>query len=264
MVRERISTSGVIRPLEPPSELAGCNVPLDKICRINEKSAKRYIEGLTAWDKKFGKMAKRIAKERDSNLRLAKQNAPRYIGRLVSTIGRHESRNAKEDGKKPEEEEGESTVLGSPNWSWTWALEGEDPPPSSIVARLDTKEALRLARVADKGFEDTETRMSGNNLWANIMEFLTAGPEHPPQKTPTSSPPRPTKQDIIVTPKPHHSDSSATVVPEGAPQGTAPALGGVLLSSSKLLGGVRRRREEAAKAAGASPSLSTDLETEPV
>jgi hypothetical protein len=59
-----------------------------------------------------------------------------------------------------------------------WALdEDERPPSSSIVARRDTEEALKLARVADEAVLASEQTLSANNLWNVIISFLMDTPD---------------------------------------------------------------------------------------
>lgn len=61
--------------------------------------------------------------------------------------GRHFSEGGGEEEAKPEGGTPEAAVendsdirvtLNSPLWTWSWALDDEVPPPSSIVARGDT------------------------------------------------------------------------------------------------------------------------------
>lgn len=61
----------------------------------------------------------------------------------------------------------------SNTWSWSWAVSGENPPASSIVARRDTTEARRLARIADQSVAQEESKLSGNKLWNILANFLT-------------------------------------------------------------------------------------------
>lgn len=67
----------------------------------------------------------------------------------------------------------------SGSWSWAWALDTDErPPPSSIVARRDTQEAVELARIADQSvLAEEDVVMSGNNLWSLMVNFLTASPD---------------------------------------------------------------------------------------
>jgi hypothetical protein len=85
------------------------------------------------------------------------------------------------------EDKTQTTVMGikdgllasSGSWSWAWALDAnENPPPSSIVSRRDTQEALRLARIADQPMLHSEEHsMIPNNLWSGFVSFLTVTPD---------------------------------------------------------------------------------------
>jgi len=72
MMRERVSTTGVLRPLEPEPELPALNLSAEYIGAVNEGVARRYIEGQARWEKKFGKTARKIEAKREKNLELAK------------------------------------------------------------------------------------------------------------------------------------------------------------------------------------------------
>lgn len=137
MIRERVSTSGVLRPLEPESELPACKMRLEDIGVINVSAVKRYLEGQALWDAKFSGTIKSIAKMRVKNLELARKEGRKSMSVLHGALA---------NGAKTPEEHGGSpsssvTFLGSNTWSMGWALEGENPPPSSIVSRRDTAEA---------------------------------------------------------------------------------------------------------------------------
>jgi hypothetical protein len=141
MIRERVSTAGVLRPLEPEIELPACNVPLEYIGVINAAAVKRYLDGQALWDAKFSGTLKSIAKTRVKNLKLAREEGRKSMGALAGALANgtvKESEAGEEDGASPSSS---VTFLGSSNWSMSWALEGENPPPSSIVSRRDTAEA---------------------------------------------------------------------------------------------------------------------------
>ncbi|KAG9079465.1 hypothetical protein FS749_008511, partial [Ceratobasidium sp. UAMH 11750] len=57
-----------------------------------------------------------------------------------------------------------------------------NPPPSSIVSRRDTAEARQLAVCADR-YLDGESKMSGNNLWSVVVDFLTQTPDRNAKST---------------------------------------------------------------------------------
>ncbi|KZP28521.1 alpha/beta-hydrolase [Athelia psychrophila] len=187
MIRERVSTRGVIRPLEPESDLDAFQVPEEIIGNFSELAVRRYLDAQAKFDKKFHGTQKVIDKRRQRNLELAKNDIFRNMATLQGDVSN--SKGKKLPKRKETVQKGIMAGLqaASGSWSWAWALDaGERPPPSSIVSRRDTTEARRLARVADQaGLDDDNTWMSGNQLWSSLTDFLTA----PPGKdTPKSTP----------------------------------------------------------------------------
>jgi hypothetical protein len=172
MIRERVSTQGVIRPLEPEDELDAFHVAPDVIGVIGEVAARRYIDATTHFDKKFSGAIKAIEKDRRRNLERAKQDIYGHMAHLQAFLWGEEK-----DVKRKGIKEGLKAMSGS--WGWAWALDGQErPPPSSIVSRRDTAEARRLARIADKSvMPDDECAMNGNSLWSIVVNFLSAAPE---------------------------------------------------------------------------------------
>jgi hypothetical protein len=53
MIRERVSTRGIIRPLEDEDDLPALQVPFEELGMIKELPAKRYLTGQGLWDKKY-------------------------------------------------------------------------------------------------------------------------------------------------------------------------------------------------------------------
>jgi hypothetical protein len=152
MIRERVSTIGVCRPLEPPSELAALNVPLAEVGVIKEGQAMRYLNGQKLWDKKFHRAAKSVEKHRRKNLKAAKERDSRKLVRLWEDRIRKNDKEVSESTTTTDDEgdeEGWETEGGvvmrgheqrdliDQSWSWEWALHGEAPPPSAIVSRRD-------------------------------------------------------------------------------------------------------------------------------
>ena len=62
MIRERVSTHGVLRPLEPEEELTAFKLPSEVIGEISELAVRRWMDGTAKFGKKFGKTAKAIEK----------------------------------------------------------------------------------------------------------------------------------------------------------------------------------------------------------
>ena len=158
--------------MEPEAELPALKVKDHLIGAICELSLRRYIRGQTKFDRKFSGTLKSVKKERARNLKLAHKESDKSMGHLESYLE-----------KVGERSHSEVNPLDSPrvqkvtagSWNWSWALdEDEHPPPSSIVSRRDTREARKLAMIADLMPENT---MSGNNLWQHLVTFLTAAPD---------------------------------------------------------------------------------------
>lgn len=180
MIRERVSTRGVVRPLEPEAELSAFALPPELVGVISELALRRYLDGRTKFDKKFHKTTKSIAKQRKRNLETAKKDAMKNMSQLQTYLADDKRAN----GQPPPKFRCIQDGLKSGSWSWAWALDvDEHPPPSSIVSRRDTDEAVHLARIADQSVLVEENTMSGNNLWSMIVNFLTVTPErkHPHQ-----------------------------------------------------------------------------------
>ncbi|KAL1678968.1 hypothetical protein EV122DRAFT_210830 [Schizophyllum commune] len=152
MIRERVSTAGIVRPLEPESELPAFQVDPDAVGRITELTVRRFIDGKARYGKKYERALKGIERERK---------------RLLERARKQTASPAPTSTPQPDK----------PSWGWGWALDGERPPPSSVAARRDTEEAMRLARIADEGVFQREHVLSGNNLWSVVVNFLTVGPE---------------------------------------------------------------------------------------
>lgn len=175
MIRERVNTQGIIRPLEPESELPACQMPIAVVGTFSELAARRYIRGRAGHDKKFESTSNRIAKQRNRNLAAEKKRTVRTMTQLQMNFFQDAPLGSEFSTKKGVKE---GLTLSAGSWSWAWALDGDErPPPSSIVARRDTEEARRLGKIADQSIMPQENPMSGNNLWQVLVNFLSATPD---------------------------------------------------------------------------------------
>lgn len=175
MIRERVSTHGIIRPLEPESELSAFSLPPELIGVVSELAIRRYIDAKAKFDKKFSGTTKTIEKHRHKNLGIAQKDAMRNMTQLQHYVAQDApGENTRETFKGIKD-----GLKTSGSWSWAWALDTDErPPPSSIVARRDTQEAVELARIADQSvLAEEDVVMSGNNLWSLMVNFLTASPD---------------------------------------------------------------------------------------
>ncbi|KAF9026049.1 alpha/beta-hydrolase [Hymenopellis radicata] len=171
MIRERVSTKGVVRPLEPEDQLAATTYPPELLGTISELLLRRLIDAVQRHEKKFAHAIKDIEKQRRQTIRRAAQDIERNMGLLQSTLQQGtEGHSASGMGIK------EGLIPSAGSWSWAWAIDGhETPPPSSIVSRRDTEEARRLAKIADLGVfqQDGNRSQLGNSLWSTMVDFLT-------------------------------------------------------------------------------------------
>jgi len=165
-----VSIRGVTRPLEPEAELPAFQLKADLVGAVSELPLRRYVEAKAEYEVTFSDTFKSIIKERERNLKLAREEDDRSLGHLESYLQ-----------KVTEKSERGQNVLDSPrlqkitadSWNWSWAMdEDEDPPPSSIVSRRDTPEARQLATIADIMPENTL-----GNLWQYMVTFLTVTPD---------------------------------------------------------------------------------------
>lgn len=176
MIRERVSTDGLIRPLEPEEELDAMKVQEDVIGTMSELTMRRCIHVQQQFDKKFAHTYKLVDKHRRKNLEQAKRDTVKQLTHLRKTILTKEKDTNSQNGTVGEQGFKEY-LLSSPGWSWAWALdEHESPPPTSIVSRRDTEEARKLAEVADLAILGTPPTFSGNNLWSIVVNFFTVTP----------------------------------------------------------------------------------------
>lgn len=183
MIRERVSTNGITRPLEPEEKLSALQFPEELMGVMSELVLRRYYDGRAKFSKKFGKVSKKIEKQRRRHLERAHNDTMRNMAQLQNYLSQDKEKekaekagdNTRTSGRTPKGIQEDLISAGS--WPWAWALDlDESPPPSSIVARRDTEEALRLARIADQAFLMDENVMSGNNLWSLLVDFLTKTP----------------------------------------------------------------------------------------
>ena len=74
MIRERVSTKGVLRPMEPEEELDGMKVPASFIGQNSELDMGRFLEGYDKFDRKFAYTTKTLEKLRENQMQRARKD----------------------------------------------------------------------------------------------------------------------------------------------------------------------------------------------
>ncbi|KAI1636962.1 hypothetical protein F4809DRAFT_359043 [Biscogniauxia mediterranea] len=64
MIRQRVSRHGVIRPLEPESELPACQLPPNEIGVVKEGPVRKWLETRRQWDNRYGSLRAKVHKRR--------------------------------------------------------------------------------------------------------------------------------------------------------------------------------------------------------
>lgn len=152
-------------------------MPADEIGTIKEGPAMRYLTGQSLWDHKYKHALKTVERHRRKNLRIAHerdvgkirkmwdskiqdrknernkrcgndeiQEAREVVGSGEPDAGWETEREDEDDhdesshSRSEEQKKAEKSVeegLLDQSWSWSWALDGEAPPPSAIISRRD-------------------------------------------------------------------------------------------------------------------------------
>lgn len=130
--------------MEPSSDITALNWPAEMTCVVTEPCARRYLEGQAIWDEKYAKTAKKVKEKRERHVLKAAKDTEKLVVEMekrlkrASTFGVGNGNGNGSEGSGSEDGNGRHPLLNDPLFSWGWALDGENPPPSSLVARRDT------------------------------------------------------------------------------------------------------------------------------
>ncbi|WFD32916.1 hypothetical protein MSPP1_003969 [Malassezia sp. CBS 17886] len=134
MIRERVSTTGIIRPMEPAFQIPALCIPPERIGLVHAQTYARFRKGHTLWDTKYAGTARRVQRQRQRNVR-------RYKRILAK---------ADAEGLLDDQGDIDRKASGSPWHSLAsfgpTDLHTEQPPPSAIVGRRDTPDAIALLK----------------------------------------------------------------------------------------------------------------------
>lgn len=136
-IRERVDALGKVRPMEPVGQLAALHLPSSEIGLIKEAPVRRWLTGQEAWDKRFQKRASAVLRKRK-----------RYESKWEKLL-----EHAKQEGLFSDAPlRSTASVVsagGAIELQRRWGpldLENENPPPSAIAGRKDTREAVALLK----------------------------------------------------------------------------------------------------------------------
>ena len=122
MIRERISTQGIVRPLEHEDDLPAFTMDSNLVGMMPEGLIQRYLARKKSTEKKYASVIKTIAKQRVRNIERVRYKLARRAA-----------------AQRPYLSDGCYSTLSSPS-RLAWILDvSECPPPSSIAGRLDVE-----------------------------------------------------------------------------------------------------------------------------
>ncbi|KAL2069713.1 hypothetical protein VTL71DRAFT_14392 [Oculimacula yallundae] len=158
MIRQRVDRHGNIFNLEPPSELAGCNLPASEVGVIKEGPVKKWMAAKKEWDTKFASSKRRIQKQRAQEM--AKGYYQFEHGEVPPPSALAGRRKAGEDLK----EEKKSKSMGMS----LWALWGSKHDEKTMILEKEadkTPETTTVSAVDGAGaraLHDTKTNQGKN------------------------------------------------------------------------------------------------------
>jgi hypothetical protein len=120
MIRQRISTHGIVRQMEPAAEITALNIPADQICIIHPGPTKRWLAAKQKWDTRYAKQ-KRLVQLARGREYIEAQKRGFLGGRLVGEMpppsalaGRPSVQMAMEESLLEEKKKGKNFV----GWMW--------------------------------------------------------------------------------------------------------------------------------------------------
>lgn len=141
MIRERVDIHGQVRSMEPKEDIPSLQLRPSEIGIIKEETLLKWLEGQEEWDRRFRYRASKVMKKRtkfeakaNSMIKNARQRGLLLAGESDDPVERPII------GRL-------SATRGAIQEDRRWGpldLMDEQPPPTAIAARRDTREALAL------------------------------------------------------------------------------------------------------------------------
>ncbi|KAG2060090.1 alpha/beta-hydrolase [Suillus hirtellus] len=143
MIRERVDIHGRVRSMEPKEDITALQLRPSEIGIIKEETLFKWLEGQEEWDRRFKYRATKVMKNRKTIEANAKSIIKKARQRGLSLAG-------ESDDLVEMPIVGRSNVVyGAIQEDRRWGpldLVDEQPPPTAIAARRDTREALALLK----------------------------------------------------------------------------------------------------------------------
>ncbi|KAI0082430.1 alpha/beta-hydrolase [Panus rudis PR-1116 ss-1] len=146
MIRERVDVFGCIRAMEPQGDIQALRIPINQIGIIKEEPVRRWLTGQEKWDKKYKTSALKAERRRKYYERKAAALVE-HARKQGLTLARDGTPTATRRGSRETVASVAGSSLGDVRQDRRWGpfdLDGEQPPPSAIAGRRDTREAVAL------------------------------------------------------------------------------------------------------------------------
>ncbi|KAI1802004.1 alpha/beta-hydrolase [Daldinia bambusicola] len=164
MIRQRVSRHGVIRHLEPASELVGCTMDRESVGVVKETPVRRWLETRAQWNKRYGSIRTKIHKRR------LKEMAAGYVGFDGETpppASLASRRRGAEDGAEKKRTKSMGLAL--------WSLWGSKHDEATVIRE---NEADRAPEVKVATNEEGEGARSPGDLQEQEKEMAKRGLGH--------------------------------------------------------------------------------------
>lgn len=124
MIRQRVSTHGIVRAMEPASEIPALNLPADQICVIHPGPTKRWLIAKQKWDTRYAKVKRHVQLARGQEY-IEAQKRGFLGGKLAGEMpppsalaGRPSVQMAMEESMEHEKKKGKNFA------GWMWGVMG--------------------------------------------------------------------------------------------------------------------------------------------
>lgn len=143
MIRERVDIHGRVRSMESKEDITALQLRPSEIGIIKEETLFKWLEGQEEWDRRFKYCATKVMKNRKTIEAKAKSIIKKARQRGLSLAGESD------DLVEMPVVGRSNAVYGAIQEDRRWGpldLVDEEPPPTAIAARRDTREALALLK----------------------------------------------------------------------------------------------------------------------